>query len=139
MNPTEFGPTLLPELQEILLSTGEAYSYGPGGELAGVREEPFLGAWRLRSLAYDKELGKSRLVCVLAADGREVTATIDASDFARLRRNTTRTRTWNGSAQYHDLAVKASVLIEEQIITKDPLTVPDHVRIRDPSERVQGA
>ena len=134
----EFGPSLLPELREILLSTGDAYSYGPDGELAGVREEPFLGAWRLRSLAYDKERGKSRVVCVLTADDKEVTATIDASDFARLRRNSTRTKAWNGSAHYHDLAVKASMLIEEQIIVKEPATVPDQVRIQEPHDRVRG-
>lgn len=139
MTRMEFGPSLLPELREILLSTGKAYNYGPDGELVAVGEEPFLGAWRLRSLGYDKERGKSRVVCVLTADGKEVTATIDASDFPRLRRNSTRTKAWNGSAYYHDLAVHASVLIEEQIITKDPATVPDQVRIQEPHDRVRSS
>lgn len=136
MSCVEFGPSLLPELREILLSTGNAYSYGAPGELVDVREEPFLGTWRLRSLTYDKERGKGRVVCVLSEDGKEVTATIDASDFPRMRRNSTRTTVWNGSMRYHDLAVKASVLIQEQIITKDPAAVPSQDRIQDPSHRI---
>jgi len=130
-----FGPSFLPELREILLSTGTGYSYGPDGELTGVTDEPFLGPWRLYSLDYDAELGKSRVVCVLVARGNEVTATIDAGDFPRLRRNSTRTRAWNGSDRYHDMAVQASVLIEEQILTRDPEEVPGVVRIQVPSGR----
>jgi hypothetical protein len=130
-----FGPSFLPELREILLSTGTGYSYGPDGELAAVTDEPFLGPWRLRSLAYDRELGKSRVVCVLVAGGNEVTATIDAGDFPRLRRNSTRTRSWNGSDRYHDMAVQASVLIEEQILTRDPEEVSGVVRIQVPADR----
>ena len=130
-----FGPSFLPELREILLSTGTGYSYGPDGELVSATDEPFLGPWRLRSLDYDRELGKSRVVCVLVAQGNEVTATIDAGDFPRLRRNTTRTRAWNGSDRYHDMAVQASVLIEEQILTKDPEEVSGVVRIQVPAGR----
>ena len=130
-----FGPSFLPELREILLSSGEAVHYGPDGEPTKFWEEPFLGAWRLRSLAYDEELGKSRVICVLAADGKEVTATIDASDFPHLRRNSSRTKAWNGSDHYHDMAVHASVLIQEQILTYDPDAVPDQVRIQSPTDR----
>lgn len=130
-----FGPSFLPELREILLSTGRAARYGLDGELVSVSDEPFLGRWQLRSLAYDKEFGQRRVVCVLTADGREVTATIDASDFPRWRANSGRTQVWNGSDRYHDMAVKASVLIEEQIITREPGAVPDRVRIQDPPDR----
>ena len=112
-----------------------ATGYGPDGKLAEVADEPFLGVWQLRSLAYDEELGESRVVCVLAADGKRVTATIDASDFPKLRGNATRTKAWNGSDHYHDMAVQASVLIEEQILTKDPEQVPSLVRIQVPAKR----
>lgn len=133
-----FGPSFLPELREILLSVGEATSYGPDGRPTEVRDEPFLGEWRLRSLAYDARRDRSRVVCVLTAgDGREVTATIDASDFRDLRRNSSRSPEWNGSAHYHDLAVAVSVLIEEQIITHDPDTVPDQLRIQSPADRAR--
>jgi hypothetical protein len=135
MASTEFGPSVLPELREILLSTGQAYRYGPGGVVTAVTDEPFLGPWRLRSLAFDQEHGKSRLVCVLTEDDRYVTATIDADDFPRLRGNSTRSADWNGSPRYHDMAVHASVLIEEQILTQDPATVPDEVRIQEPADR----
>jgi hypothetical protein len=131
-----FGPSFLPELREILLSVGEATSYGPDGMPTEVRDEPFLGGWQLRGLAYDPKRGRSRVVCVLTAtDGRDVTATIDASDFRDLRGNTSRSRAWNGSASYHDLAVAVSVLIEEQIITQEPGMVPDRVRIQSPADR----
>jgi hypothetical protein len=43
------------------------------------------------------------VVCVPAAEGNEVSAIIDASDFPRLRRNPTRTKAWNGSDHYHDI------------------------------------
>lgn len=77
----EFGASFLPELERILLSTGEVTTYGPDGRPLEVGERPFLGEWQLRSLAYDPEQGSSRAICRLSAAGREVTATIDASDF----------------------------------------------------------
>ena len=43
----EFGPSVVPELREILLSTSEAAFYGPDGRLTEVREVPFLGEWHL--------------------------------------------------------------------------------------------
>ena len=136
MRPVTFGRSFLPELREILLSTGEATYYGPDGEPTQVRDEPFLEGWRLHSLGYDPERGGSRVKCVLtAADGRDVTATILASDFPSLRRNSSRSKDWNGSDHYHDLAVYVSVLLQEQIIGRDPDTVPDHVRIQSPADR----
>jgi hypothetical protein len=66
----------------------------------------------------------------LLSSGEEVTATIDASDFPHLRRNSSRTQAWNGSDHYHDMAVQASVLTQEQILTYDPDAVRDHVRIQ---------
>jgi len=79
MTSATFGPGFLPELREILLSIGQGISYGADGEPTEVRDEPFLEQWRLRRMGYDPERGRSRVVCVLtAADGRDVTATIDA-------------------------------------------------------------
>jgi len=43
----EFGPSVVPELREILLSTGEGKFFGPDGRLTAVREVPFLEKWHL--------------------------------------------------------------------------------------------
>ncbi len=137
MSTAEFGASFLPELREILLSTGEATTYSPGGAPVEVKAAPFLGEWRLQRLAYDPDQGRSRVICVLTdADGREVTATIDAGDFRDLRGNSSRSDAWNGSAHFHDLAVHVSVLLEEQILVKDPDAVQDEVRIQRPADRV---
>ena len=64
-----------------------------------------------------------------------VLSTIDADDFLQLRGNSSRSADWNSSASYHDMAVHASVLTEEQILTRDPATVPDEVRIQEPADR----
>ena len=124
------------ELREILLSTSVAEIYDPPGELVDVREEPFLGEWQLRSLGFDPDLGPSRIICQLSAGDKEVTATVDASDFPSHRKQQrSRSRAWNNS-QYHDLAVLLSVLIEEQILTRSPSKLrADHVRIRLPKDR----
>jgi hypothetical protein len=99
MSTVEFGPSFLPELREILLSTGKATSYGPDGAPVEVKDEPFLGQWRLQRLAYAPEQGRSRVICALtAANGRDVTATIEADDFSDLHRNSSRSKAWNGSA-----------------------------------------
>jgi hypothetical protein len=136
MRPMTFGRSFLPELREILLSMDKATYYGRDGEPTQVRDEPFLEQWRLRSLGYDPEQGGSRVMCVLTtADGRDVTATIEASDLPSLRRNSSRSKEWNGSDHYHDLAVYVSVLLQEQIIGRNPDTVPDHVRIQSPVDR----
>jgi hypothetical protein len=80
--------------------------------------------------------GRPRLVCVLTGGGKTVTATIDASDFPDLRDNTSINREWNGSAGYHDLAVHLSVLIQEQILVRDPADIStDVIRIRIPADR----
>jgi hypothetical protein len=104
----EFGPSVVPELREILLSTSEGEFYDPDGRLIEVRDVPFLEEWHLSRLDFDPDLGRSRLVCVLTGAGKTVTATIDAGDFAGLRDNTSNTPEWNGSP-YHDLAVQLSV------------------------------
>jgi hypothetical protein len=131
----EFGPSVVPELREILLSTCEAASYDPDGRLTAVREVPFLEEWQLILLDFDPDLGRSRLVCVLTGAGKTVTATIDASDFPDLRVNTSISPEWNGSAAYHDLAVHLSVLIQEQILVRDPADISDEIRIRIPADR----
>jgi len=130
----EFGSSVVPELREILLSTGEGKFFGPDGRLTAVREVPFLEKWHLRRLDFDSNLGKSRIVCVLTGAGKTVTATINAGDFADLRDNTS-TSEYSGSA-YHDLAVLLSVLIQEQILTWDPVDIrSDEIRIRIPADR----
>jgi hypothetical protein len=132
----EFGPSVVPELREILLSTSEGKFFGPDGRLTAVREVPFLGEWQLIRLDFDPDLGRSRLVGVFTGAGKTVTATIDASDFPDLRDNTSINREWNGSAAYHDLAVHLSVLIQDQILTWDPADIrSDEIRIRIPADR----
>jgi hypothetical protein len=131
----EFGSSVIPELREILLSSGEGKFYGPDGRLIDIWEVPFLEEWHLVRLGFDPDLGKSRIVCVLTAAGKTVTAIIDAGDFADLRDNTSNSPDWNGSA-YHDLAVHLSTLIQEQILGKDPADIgTDEVRIRRPADR----
>jgi hypothetical protein len=136
MTSATFGPGFLPKLREILLSVGQSISYGPDGEPTEVGDEPFLEQWRLRSLSYDPDRGRNRVVCVLtAADGRDVTATIDASDFREPRRGSSRSKKRNGPDHRMSTAVYISVLLQEQIITRDPDTVPDRVRIQSPADR----
>jgi hypothetical protein len=133
----EFGPSVVPELREILLSVSEGEFYDPDGRLIEVREVPFLEEWHLSRLDFDPDLGRSRLVCVLTGAGKTVTATIDAGDFADLRDNTSNSPEWNGSA-YHDLAVQLSVLIQEQVLVRDPADVStDEIRIQLPADRAE--
>jgi hypothetical protein len=133
----EFGPSVVPELREILLSTSEGEFYDPDGRLIEVRDVPFLEAWHLSRLDFDPDLGGSRLVCVLTGAGTTVTAIIDAGDFAGLRDNTSNSPVWNGSA-YHDLAVQLSVLIQEQVLVRDPADVStDEIRIQLPADRAE--
>ena len=135
MGRMEFGPGLVPELQDILLSTSEAAAYGPDGKLTGVSQVPFLGEWHLSRLGFDQDLGRSRVVCILTGAGREVKAIIDVGDFRDLRDNTSRSPQWNASA-YHDLAVLLSTLIQEQILTWDPAQISaEEIRIRRPADR----
>ena len=137
MGRMEFGPSVVPELREILLSTSEGAFYSPDGGLTEVREVPFLGEWQLSRLGFDPDLGRSRLVCVLTGAGKTVTATIDADNFPDLRGNTSTSPEWNGSA-YHDLAVLLSTLIQEQVLTWDPADIrSDEVRICLPADRAK--
>jgi hypothetical protein len=56
-----------------------------------------------------------------------------------LRKNASNSPAWNGS-RYHDLAVHLSVLIQEQILTRDPADFsPDEIRIRRPADRLAEA
>jgi hypothetical protein len=139
MERAQFSADLVSELREILLSTSTAEVYGQPGKRAELREEPFLGPWELRSLGFDPSLGRSRVLCKLRADDRDVMATIDASDFPVLRSKRARSPVWNNS-QYHDLAVLVSILIQEQILTWDPAELgTDPIRIRLPAGRPRGA
>ena len=136
MGRMEFGPSVVPELPEILLSTSEGAFYDRDGRLIELREVPFLEEWQLSRLDFDPDLGRSRVVGVLTGAGKTVTATIDVGDFPDLRDNTSINREWNGSAAYHDLAVLLSVLIQEQILTWDPADIySDEIRIRVPADR----
>jgi hypothetical protein len=131
----EFGPSVVPELRDILLSTSEGEFYDPDGRVTEVRDVPFLEEWQLSQLGFDPDLGGSRVVCVLTGAGKTVTATIDADDFPDLRDNTSTSPEWNGSA-YHDLAVQLSTLIQEQVLTWDPADIPtDQIRIQLPADR----
>jgi hypothetical protein len=133
----EFGPSVVPELGKILLSTSEGAFYGPDGRLTEVREVPFLEQWHLSRLDFDPDLGRSRLVCVLTGAGKTYTATIDAGDFPDWRDNTSISPEWNGSG-YHDLAVLLSVLIQEQVLVRDPADISTHeIRIRLPADRAK--
>jgi hypothetical protein len=133
----EFGPSVVPELREILLSTSEAAFYGPDGRLTELSEVPFLGEWHLARLDFDPDLGRSRIICVLTRGGQEVTAIIDADDFPDLRGNTSKSPEWNASA-YHDLAVQLSVLIQEQVLTWDPADVSSgEIHIRRPADHAK--
>jgi hypothetical protein len=72
----------------------------------------------------------------LAGAGKTVTAIIDVGDFRDLRGNASHSPAWNGS-RYHDLAVHLSVLIQEQILTRDPTDFsPDEIHIRRPADRL---
>jgi hypothetical protein len=138
MGRMEFGPSVIPELRQILLSMSEATFYGPDGEMTDIRAVPFLEEWHLTRLGFAPDLGRSRIICVLTGAGKEVTAVIDAGDFADLRDNTSRNPEWNGSSAYHDLAVHLSVLIQEQILTWDPAEIsPGEIHIRRPADRAE--
>jgi hypothetical protein len=129
-----FGESFVPELREILTSTSTVTDYSQDGRQQPTREQPFTAPWRLRWIGIAQDSGNSRVTCGLEADGKTVTATIDAADFRKISRNTSRSRAWNGS-NYHDMAVMASTLIEEQILTWDPSQLADEIQIRVPSDR----
>jgi hypothetical protein len=129
-----FGESFVPELEEILTSTSTATAYGPDGKQLSTTEQPFTHPWQLLSVGFVEGSKRSRVTCVLEADGKVVTATIDAADFRRVSRNNSRTRTWNES-DYHDMAALASTLIQEQILTWDPDKLPNEVHIRLPVDR----
>ena len=135
MGRMKFGPSVVPELRQILLSTSEGAFYGPDGRLTAVREVPFLGEWHLTRLDFDPDLGRRRIIGVLTGADKEVTAIIDVGDFPDLRDNTSKSPEWNTSA-YHDLAVHLSDLIQEQILTWDPADISSgEIRIRRPADR----
>jgi hypothetical protein len=136
MEALTFGDSFVPELREILTSISTATFYGRNGNGIGTREQPFTYPWQLTWIGYDPDLGRSRVICKLAAEGKTVTAIIDAGDFRKLRENKSRNRAWNGSEHYHDMAVLASTLIEEQIVTWDPSQVGSEVQIKLPKDRI---
>ncbi len=136
MKALMFGDSFVPELRDILTSISTATSFGPDGKEIETREQPFTYPWQLTWIGYDPDLGHSRVICKLAAERRTVAAVIDAGDFRKICANNTRSRAWNGSAHYHDMAVLASTLIEEQIVTWDPSQLGREVRIKLPKDRI---
>lgn len=131
----EFDSEFLRDLRDILSSTSAAESYDSTGNVVLTTDTPFLDDWQLRSLDFDPDLGKKRIVAMLSSGGKTVEATIDAGDFGELGRKKSRSRAWN-STRYRDLAVLVSVLIEEQIVTWKPSELrADRVRIRRPADR----
>jgi hypothetical protein len=70
------------------------------------------------------------------AAGKTVTAIIDAANFPKLRGNNSRSGAWNGSEHYHDMAVLASTLIEEQIVTWDSSQLGSEIQIKLPKDRM---
>ncbi len=129
-----FGESFVPELREILTSTSTVIAYGLDGKRQLMTEQPFTYPWQLRWIAFDEASGGSKVTCGFEADGKVITAIIDAADFGRVARNNSRTGTWNDS-DYHDMAVLASTLIHEQILTWDPSKLSGEVRIRQPVDR----
>lgn len=136
MKAFTFGDSFVPELREILTSTSTAISYDEDGNKVETGEQPFTYPWQLTWIGYDPDLGHGRAICKLKAEGKTVTATIDADDFRKLRRNNSRSRYWNGSEHYHDMAMLASTLIEEQIVTWDPSELGSEVQIKLPRDRI---
>jgi hypothetical protein len=90
-----FGDNFVPELQEILTSTSTVTTSGPDGTRPVTTEQPYTYPWRLRWIGYDQGSGSNRVTCGLEADGKTVTAIIDAADFRQDSQNYSRTRTWN--------------------------------------------
>jgi hypothetical protein len=105
MKAVTFGDSFVPELREILTSVSTATAYSENGDVIETREQPFTYPWQLARIGYDPGSGRSRVICQLTAEGRTVTAVIDANDFGKLRVNNSRTRAWNGSEHYHDMAL----------------------------------
>ena len=104
------------------------------GRKTATTEQPFTDPWQLRWIGYDPELQRSRVLCRVAIGDKTVTAIIDAADFRQLRGNNSRTSAWNESG-YHDMAVLASTLIQEQVLTWDPSKLGSTVRIKLPADR----
>lgn len=129
-----FGDSFVPELREILTSASMVTVHGPDGRRTSTAEQPFTYPWQLRWIGFDDGLGRSRVICKLVADSTVVTAIIDAADFRRVRGNASKNKRWNNSA-YHDMAVLASTLIQEQILTWEPSRLPGEVHIRLPADR----
>jgi hypothetical protein len=132
-----FGASFVPELRDILTSISTATSFDENGDEIATREQPFTYPWRLTWIGYDPDLGRSRVICKLAAESGTVAAVIDAGDFRKLRANNSRSGAWNNSGHYHDMAVLASTLIEEQIVTWDPSQLGSEVQIRLPKDRLR--
>jgi hypothetical protein len=131
----EFDAQFLQDLRNILLSTSEAESYDPSGNLISTENARFLDGWQLCSLNFDPNLGRERAIAKLSANEKVVTAVIDAKDFVKDKGHKSRNSKWN-TTDYQDLAVLVSVLIEEQIITWNPSELKaDRVRICSPVDR----
>ncbi len=109
----EFDDALLSELREALASV--------------------IGVWKVLSVRF-ADGNRSRVICTVAGDGREVRAIIDASDFRDLI-GKSRRADYNRSS-YNDLVFNLSILLEEEIFSYRPQDLPDdEVRIRPQADR----
>lgn len=131
-----FGGSFVPELREILTSVSTVSFHGRDGIQTGTRDQPFTHPWQLQWIGFDHDLGRSRVICKLASEATVVTAIMDAADFGKLSRNDSKSAAWNDSG-YHDMAVLASTLIQEQILTWEPSRLDGEIHIRLPAGRRQ--
>ena len=118
------------ELTEILRSTAMSSRYDRDGNVV-QSQEPFTGKWLLGSFEFEPGTGRRRAVATLNGDTKVVRAVLDASDFPDLIHGE-HDPNFN-SSRYSDLAFYVSILLEEQILTRDPSNVDvDEIRIRSP-------
>lgn len=116
---TRFGFGFVRELGEILRSEATSWDYDSSSRSVETSVVPFTEGWTLRLLEFDPESDHARVLAHFTAEGREILATIDATDFAELIGKRSRNPAFNSSS-YSDLAVIVSVRIQEQILSYRP-------------------
>lgn len=124
---TEFPEGVLDGLREILLSSGEGTFYGPGGEVIGTGQVPFLAGWHLDRIGFDPDLGRSRIVCVLSREGTTVTGVIDAGDWIDGGSYAYAPMT---GATWGEVTPMLSVAVQEKILTRDPAEFGGDTEVR---------
>ena len=74
--------------------------------------------WTLRSLSFEPESSRQRLVARFTGHGKTVIAVMDAEDFPDLLHG--EHDPFFNSTRYSDLAFYLSILLEEHLLTRDP-------------------